>query len=56
MKEELVQMQGTVVHRLKNALIVALASDTATLAGRMQQHRVCIVCSDRVSVELTPTT
>jgi translation initiation factor IF-1 len=56
-KEELVQVTGTVVHRLKNALVVALDSGPqvrATLAGRMQQNRVRIVCGDRVSVEMSP--
>jgi len=50
-KEELVQMQGVVIHRVKNALVVALDAGPqirATLAGRMQQNRVRIVCGARL--------
>ena len=41
-KEELVRIEGTVVHRFKNAFVVALDGDgpevLATLAGRMQRR------------------
>ena len=54
---ELVTVSGTVVHRLKNALIVALDSGLqvrALLSGRMQSAGVRVVPGDRVRVELSP--
>jgi translation initiation factor IF-1 len=56
-KEELVHMEGVVVHRLKNALIIALDGGLqvrAVLSGRMQGHGVRVVAGDRVSVEFSP--
>jgi translation initiation factor IF-1 len=56
-KEELVQMQGTVVHRVKNALIIALDHGPqvrAVLSCRMQGNGVRVVAGDRVSVEFSP--
>ena len=58
MKEELVQMQGTVVQRLKNALIIRLDDGglqvRAVLSGRMQGNQIRVVCGDRVTVEFSP--
>jgi translation initiation factor IF-1 len=58
MKEELMTVQGTVVHRYKNRFVVSLdegASEVlATLGGRMQSRGVRVVTGDRVSVELSP--
>jgi translation initiation factor IF-1 len=56
-KEELVQLEGTVVHRLKNALVVLLDGGPqirAVLSGRMQGNGIRVVTGDRVSVELSP--
>jgi hypothetical protein len=47
-------MEGTVIHRLKNALIVALDGGPqirATLSDRMQGHDIRVVAGDRVSVD-----
>jgi translation initiation factor IF-1 len=60
MKEELVTVQGTIVHRYKNRFVVALEGGAtvnevlATLGGRMQARGVRVVTGDRVSVELSP--
>jgi translation initiation factor IF-1 len=56
-KEELVQMQGTVVHRLKNALVIALDGGLqvrAVLSGRMLGNGIHAMAGDRVSVEFSP--
>jgi translation initiation factor IF-1 len=50
-------MQGTVVHRLKNALVIALDHGPqvrAVLSGRMQGNQIRVVCGDRVTVEFSP--
>jgi translation initiation factor IF-1 len=55
-KEELVQVQGTVVHRFKNALVVSLDDGPqirAVLSGRMQGHGIRCIAGDRVSVEMS---
>jgi translation initiation factor IF-1 len=55
-KEEMVQLQGTVVHQLKNALVVSLDSGPqirAILSGRMQGHGIRCIAGDRVNVELS---
>jgi translation initiation factor IF-1 len=57
-KEELVTLSGTVVHRLKNALMIRLDDGglqiRAVLSGRMQGHGVRVVAGDRVTVEFSP--
>ena len=57
MKEELVRMQGVVVHRLKNALVIAFDQGPqvrAVLSGRLQGRQIRVVCDDRVTVEFSP--
>jgi translation initiation factor IF-1 len=57
-KEDLVTVSGTVVHRYKNRFVVLLDHDStqvsATLAGRLQAHSIRVVTGDRVSVEFSP--
>jgi translation initiation factor IF-1 len=55
-KEELVTVSGTVVHRLKNALIIALDGGPqvrAVLSGRMLGNGIRVVAGNRVNVEMS---
>jgi translation initiation factor IF-1 len=59
MKEELIEMQGTVVDKQPNAFFKVQLKDTdhmvlATISGRMRRNRIRILMGDRVDIELSP--
>lgn len=59
MKEELIEMAGTVVDKQPNAFFKVQIADTdhmvlATISGRMRRNRIRILMGDRVDVELSP--
>ncbi|MCB2261958.1 MAG: translation initiation factor IF-1 [Candidatus Thiosymbion ectosymbiont of Robbea hypermnestra] len=57
-KEEVIQMEGTVVDTLPNTTFrVELDNGhtiTAHISGKMRKHYIRILTGDRVTVELTP--
>ncbi len=57
-KEELLEMSGTVVEKLPNAMFrVRLDNDheiIAHTAGKMRKHRIRVLPGDKVEVEMTP--
>jgi translation initiation factor IF-1 len=57
-KEDLVTVSVTVVHRYKNRFVICLDHGAtqirAVLSGRMQSAGVRVVAGDRVSVEMSP--
>jgi len=57
-KEGALELEGTVVEVLPNAMFrVELANGhkvLATISGKMRQHYIRILLSDRVVVELSP--
>ncbi|MDR2412100.1 MAG: translation initiation factor IF-1 [Holosporales bacterium] len=57
-KEDLLEMAGTVVEVLPNAMFrVQLENEQTILAhtsGRMRRNRIRILTGDKVDVELTP--
>lgn len=59
MKEELIEMGGTVVDKQPNAFFKVQITDTehmvlATISGRMRRNRIRILMGDRVDIELSP--
>ena len=58
MKEELLELSGTVVEKLPNALFrVKLEINHEILAqpkGKMRKFRIRVMVGDRVDVEMTP--
>jgi len=57
-KEDVIEMEGTVVEVLPNAMFrVKLDNEHEVLAhtsGRMRKNRIRVLAGDRVLVELTP--
>lgn len=57
-KEDLIQVEGTVVEPLPNAMFrVELANGKRVLAhisGKMRMHYIRILAGDKVTVELSP--
>ena len=57
-KEEAIQMEGRVEEVLPNAMFRVRVSDnhviTATISGKMRQHRIQILLGDKVRVEISP--
>lgn len=57
-KEELLEMSGTVLELLPNAMFrVRLENDheiIAHTAGKLRKHRIRVLAGDKVDVELTP--
>ena len=57
-KEELMEMPGTVMELLPNAMFrVKLENDHELLAhtaGKMRKHRIRVLAGDKVLVEMTP--
>jgi translation initiation factor IF-1 len=57
-KEEAIEVQGTIVENLPNAMFrVKLENDQEILAyvsGKMRMHFIKILPGDRVTVELSP--
>ncbi len=57
-KEELIEMRGTVVELLPNAMFrVRLENDHEILghtAGKMRKNRIRVLTGDKVMVEMTP--
>jgi len=57
-KEELIEMEGTVVETLPNTLFrVELENGhvvTAHISGKMRKHYIRILTGDKVTVQLTP--
>ncbi len=59
MKEELIEMGGTVVDKQPNAFFKVQINDTdhmvlATISGRMRRNRIRILMGDKVDIELSP--
>ena len=59
MKEDLIEMVGTVVDKQPNAFFKVQLKDSehmvlATISGRMRRNRIRILMGDRVDVELSP--
>ena len=59
MKEELIELAGTVVDKQPNAFFKVQIQDSehivlATISGRMRRNRIRILMGDRVDVELSP--
>lgn len=58
MKEELLELSGTVVEKLPNAMFrVKLENNHEILAqpkGKMRKFRIRVMVGDRVDVEMTP--
>ena len=59
MKEELIELNGTVIDKQPNAFFKVQISDSdhivlATISGRMRRNRIRILMGDRVDVELSP--
>ncbi len=58
MKEELIEIEGTVVEALPNAVFkVKLENDhivTAHISGKMRMHFIRILAGDKVKLELSP--
>jgi len=58
MKEEALEVEGTVVEPLPNAMFRVTADNglkiLATLAGRMRRNYVRVLLGDRVQVEVSP--
>jgi translation initiation factor IF-1 len=57
-KEDVIQMEGTVVETLPNTVFrVELDNGhvvTAHISGKMRKHYIRILTGDKVTVELTP--
>jgi translation initiation factor IF-1 len=57
-KEEVIQMEGTVIDTLPNTMFrVELENGhvvTAHISGKMRKHYIRILTGDKVTVELTP--
>jgi len=57
-KEELIEMSGTVVDKLPNAMFkVELENGHVILAhtaGKMRKHRIRVMVGDKVNIEMTP--
>jgi len=57
-KEDVIQMEGTVVETLPNTMFrVELENGhvvTAHISGKMRKHYIRILTGDKVTVELTP--
>ena len=57
-KEELIEMGGTVMELLPNAMFrVKLENDHEILAhtsGKMRKNRIRVLAGDKVNVEITP--
>jgi translation initiation factor IF-1 len=57
-KEDVIQMEGTVVETLPNTMFrVQLENGhmvTAHISGKMRKHYIRILTGDKVTVELTP--
>jgi translation initiation factor IF-1 len=59
MKEELIEMSGTVIDKQPNAFFKVQLNGSdhvvfATISGRMRRNRIRILMGDRVDVELSP--
>lgn len=59
MKEELVELSGTVIDKQPNAFFKVQISESehtilATISGRMRRNRIRILMGDRVDVEVSP--
>ena len=58
MKEEMIEMEGTVLEVLPNTQFrVELANGASVLAyagGKVKQNRIRIIAGDRVSLEMSP--
>ena len=57
-KEDVIQMEGTVIDTLPNTMFrVELENGhivTAHISGKMRKHYIRILTGDKVTVELTP--
>ena len=57
-KEELIEVSGTVMELLPNAMFrVKLENDheiVAHASGKMRKHRIRVLAGDKVNVEMTP--
>lgn len=57
-KEDLIQLEGVVEDVLPNAMFRVRINEnylvTATISGKMRQHRIQILLGDKVNLEVTP--
>ncbi len=58
-KEELLELTGTVIELLPNAMFRVQLDDsdniiTAYTAGKMRKHRIRVLAGDKVTVEMSP--
>lgn len=57
-KEDLIQMEGKVEEVLPNAMFRVRVTEnhvvTATISGKMRQHRIQILLGDKVRIEMSP--
>lgn len=57
-KEDLIQLEGVVEDVLPNAMFRVRVNEnylvTATISGKMRQHRIQILLGDKVNLEVTP--
>ncbi len=58
-KEELLELTGTVVELLPNAMFRVKLDDSdniiiAYTAGKMRKHRIRVLAGDKVTVEMSP--
>lgn len=59
MKEELIQVAGTIVDKQRDASFKVKVNDSdhivmAQISGRMRRNRIRILIGDRVDVEMSP--
>lgn len=59
MKEELIQVAGTIVDKQRDACFKVKVNDSdhivmAQISGRMRRNRIRILIGDRVDVEMSP--
>ena len=59
MKEELIELNGTVIDKQPNAFFKVQLDNSshvvlAAISGKMRKHRIRILVGDRVSVEMSP--
>lgn len=58
-KEELLELTGTVIELLPNAMFRVQLDEsdnviTAYTAGKMRKHRIRVLAGDKVTVEMSP--
>ena len=54
MKEELLELAGTVIEKLPNAMFRVRVEILAHTAGKMRKFRIRVMVGDKVDIEMTP--